>query len=88
MSWGRQDRFSRPKPRVGFQMENKIGYQENIRNFLSESEFVMSPNDLNFFGIAGLSAPSPNARNKMPTLRTTKSEPGYVPKKRHGGPES
>lgn len=65
-----------------------MGYRKHIRNFLSEPEFTIDPNDPSFFGIAGLSAPVEGARNKMPSLRTTKSEPGYVPKKRHGGVES
>lgn len=62
-----------------------MGYQKNIRNFLSESN--PQSRDSDFLGIAGLSAPVQYGKQEPP-LRTTRSEPGYVPKKRHGGAES
>lgn len=94
MSWGRAQRSQSAsrkapvQPAIGFKLENNMGYKKYIRNFLSEPEFTINPSDPHFFGIAGLSAPGADARNKMPALRTTKSEPGYVPQKRYGGAES
>jgi hypothetical protein len=88
--WGKHS-IVKPKvehPVIGFDMEIKLGYKKCIRNFLSGPAFKIKVSDPDFIGIQGLSLSQKPETLDMPSLRTSRSEPGYVPKQRYGGPES